>query len=529
MNWDKKYVAIVAFFFCNNLLAQRNVILIIADDLGTDYCGFYEDYADTAALPNLRSLLLNSVRFKNATANPVCSASRAGMLTGRYGFRTGVGNIVGGTGGSGQLDTSEITIPRMLKTFNPLIKCANVGKWHLNQLNPISNLLIPNEVGYDHFEGPFIGQLTSYTNWTKYTNGVASTITTYATTETVNNSVTWLKNNLGQPHFLWIGFNAPHFPYHLPPAGMYSETTLSGLTNDINQHPKAYFKASLEALDFELGRFMDSLQVLNLLDSTDFIFMGDNGNAAKVAQVADTSKAKGTIYQYGVHVPFFISGPDVVNPGRSTDELINTQDLFATILEMFGDTNWQSAIPANKPVDSRSMLPILKNQVAQIRNWSFTEMFKPVPDNADGKAIRNATYKLLSFDDGHQEFYNLTTDYYENNNLLNGTLSSIELINYNYLCNELSNLIGAGNYCTLTSIEEPRGNSNLYLFVPNPFFDYIKWNMPHKSTYVQLIDSTGKLIYSGNEMETVNFSSLAPGIYFATTNGATQKLIKTNN
>ena len=175
------------------------------------------------------------------------------------------------------------------------------------------------------------------------------------------------------------------------------------------------------------------------------------------------------------------------------------------------------------------MLPILKNQVAQIRNWSFTEMFKPVPDNADGKAIRNATYKLLSFDDGHQEFYNLTTDYYENNNLLNGTLSSIELINYNYLCNELSNLIGAGNYCTLTSIEEPRGNSNLYLFVPNPFFDYIKWNMPHKSTYVQLIDSTGKLIYSGNEMETVNFSSLAPGIYFATTNGATQKLIKTNN
>lgn len=524
----KRSLLVLALLFCNHLFAQRNVVLIIADDLGTDYCGFYEDHADTADLPNIRALLVNAVRFKNATSSPVCSSTRAGMLTGRYSFRTGVGNIVGGTGGSGQLDTSELTIPRMLKSFNPTIKCANIGKWHLNQPAPAANLLIPNVVGYDHFEGPFIGQLPSYTNWTKYTNGVASTVTTYATTETVNNSVSWIKNNAGHPLFLWMAFNAPHSPYHLPPAGMYSNTNLSGTTFDINQHPKDYFKAGLEALDHELGRFMDSLQVLNLLDSTDFIFMGDNGNATRVAQIADTSKAKGTIYQYGVHVPFFITGPDVINPGRTTDELVNTHDLFATILEMFGDVNWQNSIPANKPVDSRSMLPILKNQVTQIRDWSFAEMFKVTPDSADGKAIRNLEYKLLNFDDGHQEFYHLATDYYENNNLLNNPLSNVELTNYNYLCNQLSNLIGSGNYCSLTSVNDLYSKQDSYLFVPNPFSNYLNWKSNETHSFVQLKDSFGKIVYAGNDIASIDFSFLAPGFYFATANGKTQKLVKVN-
>ncbi|HQK96624.1 MAG TPA: sulfatase-like hydrolase/transferase [Bacteroidia bacterium] len=523
----KNLICILCLIFLPKfLLAQRNVVLIIADDLGTDYCGFYEDYADTANLPNIRALLSRSVRFKNAMASPVCSSTRAGMLTGRYSFRTGVGNIVGSTAGSGQLDTSEFTIPRMLKNYNSNIKCANIGKWHLNQPNPTSNLLIPNIVGYDHFEGPFIGQIPSYTNWTKYTNGVASTITTYATTETVNNSVSWLRNNNGQPIFLWMAFNAPHSPYHLPPAGMYSNTTLSGTTFDINQHPKDYFIADLEALDFELGRFMDSLTVLNLVDSTDFIFMGDNGNASRVAQNFDTLRAKGTIYQYGVHVPFFIAGPDVVNPGRSSDALVNTHDLFATIIEMFGNANWQTSIPPNKPVDSRSVLPILKNQVNQVRDWSFAEMFKLIPDSADGKAMRNADYKLLSFDDGHQEFYNLTNDYNENSNLLNGNLSSIELSNYNYLCNEMTTLVGGSSYCTSTGVLNVNAPETNGLFYPNPFTNNLKLNAPLHNINVEMFDFCGRIVYSGTNIESIDFSFLEQGVYFVRVNNITQRLVK---
>jgi arylsulfatase A-like enzyme len=73
------------------ILAQQNIILVIADDFGTDYCGFYEDAQDTANLPNIRSLLARGVRFRNAWSNPNCSPTRAGILTGRYAFRTGVG------------------------------------------------------------------------------------------------------------------------------------------------------------------------------------------------------------------------------------------------------------------------------------------------------------------------------------------------------------------------------------------------------------------------------------------------------
>ena len=114
-------------------------------------------------------------------SNPVCSPTRAGILTGRYSFRTGVGDAVGAPG-SATIDTSEKTIPRLLKYYNPLVNTANVGKWHLNLQTPASNLQLPNLIGYDYYAGNFLGALTSYSSWNKVTNGVSSTSTTYATT-----------------------------------------------------------------------------------------------------------------------------------------------------------------------------------------------------------------------------------------------------------------------------------------------------------------------------------------------------------
>ena len=86
-----------------------------------------------------------------------------------------------------------------------------------------------------------------------------------------------------------------------------------------------------EAMDNEIGRFFDYLVTSGKWDNTDIIFIGDNGNESAVAQ---TSPSKGTIYQGGVSVPFIISGPDVVNPNRTSNAVVNTTDLFATILEL---------------------------------------------------------------------------------------------------------------------------------------------------------------------------------------------------
>ncbi len=494
--------------------AQRNVILIIADDIGTDYFGFYEDYKDTVDVPNIRMLLQKGIRFQNAMSNPVCSSTRAGILTGRYSFRTGVGNVVGGNGGSGELDTSEITIPRLLNIYNPDIGTANIGKWHLQQPFPPSNLLFPNVLGYDHFEGPFIGALPSYTSWTKYTNGVSSSVTNYATSENVDDAFIWIKTQISKPFFQWIAFNAPHTPLHLPPVSLHSYTTLSGTIGDINSNPKSYFKAMLQALDTEIGRLFDSLQVINKLDSTDIIFIGDNGNSIRTAQITDTSRAKGTIYQYGIHVPFIISGPSVINPGRISDALVNTADLFATVLELFGYSGWQSQIPSNKPVDSKSILPIIKNQNNQIRPWAFTEIFKVTTDSDDGKAIRNKEYKFLNFDDGHQEFYNLASDPDETNDLLKGTLTSTEIDNYNYLCNEMTNLVGAGTFCnpTVGIINTSTTNPSFSVY-PIPFTSHISILSKKENEIFELTNLLGQTVYKGQHIETIDFSFLPKGIY----------------
>lgn len=508
-----KQVFFVLMLLALQVHAQRNVILIIADDLGTDYFGFYEDHQDTVDVPNIRSLLSRGIRFKNAMSNPVCSSTRAGILTGRYSFRTGVGGIVGGIGGSNPLDTSEVTIPRLLKIFNPNIAKANIGKWHLHGAMPVGNLLFPNKMGYDHFEGPFIGQLPSYTNWTKYTDGVASTVTNYATSENVDNAVAWMKQQSGKPIFLWLAFNAPHAPLHLPPAGLYSIPNLTGTQPDINAHPKEYFKADIQALDHEIGRMFDSLQVMNRLDSTDFIFIGDNGNTAMTAQIADVNKAKGTVYQYGVHVPFMIAGPAVVNPGRESDALINTADIFATVLDLFGDTDWPSHIPVNKPVDSRSIMPIIKDNGASVRPWSFCEDFKLTPDSTDGKAMRNMEYKLIQFDYGAQEFYHLSTDPGETSNLLNGALNATELSNYNYLCNEMTNLVGSGSYCNASvDVQDVQVAQGVRVY-PNPFSSHLFIDSEEGGTSFELINSMGQLVDSGRQIEAHDFSGLVKGVY----------------
>jgi arylsulfatase A-like enzyme len=515
----------VVFFIMIKVQAQRNTILIIADDLSPDYFGFYENHLDTVDVPNIRKLLAKGVRFKNLMSNPVCSSTRTTILTGRYSFRTGVGGIIGGAGGSNQIDTAEISIPKLLKIHNNQIAKADIGKWHLKQPNPVANLMSPQALGYNWFEGPFIGQLPSFTNWTKYTNGVASTITNYATSENVNNAVSWLKSiNQTKPFFMWLAFNSPHEPLHLPPANLHTYTGLSGTQANINAQPKQYFKAMIQAMDHEMGRLFDSLQVMNKLDSTDIIFIGDNGNTPRTAQIADTSKAKGTIYQYGVHVPMIIAGPSVINPNRASDALVNTVDIFATIVENFGYTNWKTQIPNNKPVDSKSLQPILKNTTDSIRSWSFCELFKLTTDSSDGKAIRNRNYKLIRLDYGAQEFYNLSTDPNETTNLLNGNLTATDISNYHFLCDSITALIGAGT-CKPLSIGNVSTSDAINIY-PNPFTNHIYLSSKNKNELCQLINQMGEVIYTGKEIEIQDFSNLPTGIYYLKINSTFNTQLK---
>jgi hypothetical protein len=270
------------------------------------------------------------------------------------------------------------------------------------------------------------------------------------------------------------------------------------------------------------------------LDSTDIIFIGDNGNTPRTAQIADLNKAKGTVYQYGIHVPLIIAGPSVVNPGRASNALVNTADIFATILENFGYTNWRTQIPVNKPVDSKSMLPILRNTTDSVRAWSFCEIFRLTPDGTDGKAMRNRNYKLIRFDmNGTEKFFNLTNDPLENNNLLLGTLTATESANYTYLCNEMSALVGSISFCNPAFVATNDSKENILqnnilqnAVYPNPFTAHIYFKTDMSNQFFELTNALGQTVFSGQYIDKTDFSGLPKGVYFLKMKGETVKLIK---
>ena len=148
--------------------------------------------------------------------------------------------------------------------------------------------------------------------------------------------------------------------------------------------------------------------------NTVIIFVGDNGTPNEVAQSPySRRKAKNSLYQGGVNVPMVISGVGVTRTNAQEDALIHTTDLFSTIVSIAGVTK-------SSRENSTSFYSLLSNSSAASRDYVYTE----ISNNGIGYAIRNATYKLIKYDNGTEEFYNLSIDAYENSNLIGTTLSA---------------------------------------------------------------------------------------------------------
>jgi arylsulfatase A-like enzyme len=508
------------FFLCFTISsakswAQQNTVLIIADDVGTDYFGFSPDAADTAIAPHLGELARSGLVFSRAWTNPVCSPTRAGIITGRYAFRTGVGSVISGMA-SPQLDTAEMTLPRLLLNHAPVrYATANIGKWHLHSQQPIVQRLYPNRLGYELYSGNFNGGIPDYYNWNRIQNGQLDTVTVYATTQTINDAIAWLDTLDGtRPFFLWLAFNAPHKPYHKPPDSLISTTGLPGTPVHIANNPVLYYKAAIEAMDTEVGRLLFYLDQQGLRDSTNVVFIGDNGSEPDVAQITDTTRSKGTLFEYGIHVPFFVSGPAVSDPGRVSTALVSTPDIFATVLEISGFDNWLSYIPSTKlPIDSKSLLPIIKNDTSQVRDWVFTEQFQSVSVPRDGKAIRNHTFKLTRFDNGNERFHDLLNDPGEQLNLLGGVLTTGELLEYRSLCTVLDSLLNT-SVCSVSGLSEIHGKAESKMWISeiieSTLIEVRCDDLP--SHGVRLHDIHGRFIRKG-PVGIWDVSFLDPGMY----------------
>ena len=493
------------------LFAQRNTVLLIADDVGTDYFGWYTTTGDTVGVPNLRQLFSNGVVFTNYWTSPLCSPTRSEILTGRYPFRTGVGEVV--TQGTPELDTAEYIIPALLKDHSSSpVRTACVGKWHVQRAAPPAHRSYPNQMGFDLYSGNFSGELADYYNWTRIKNGIVDTITTYATTQTIDDAIAFLDTlSPGTNFFLWVAFNAPHTPFHKPPSNLISNPGLPGTPGHINANPELYFKAAIEALDAETGRLITYMNQHGLIDSTNFVFMGDNGNDKRVAQIADTTHAKGTLYDYGVHVPLLVAGPDIVQGGRYSDALVSGADVFATVAEWSGIGSWNQYLPSGTVNDSKSMMPVLSNDTTDIRSWIFTDQFQSVPAATDGKTIRNKTYQLISFDNGNCAFYNLVNDPAEQVNLLVQGMSTTDSVNYQQLLDTLVALVPQ-TACSALATSLQQYNPVTYKLYPNPVQDVIHVVHANANDQFELLDITGKTVarWVGGDS---GFLHLSDGIY----------------
>ena len=458
--------------------AAPNILLIIGDDMGVETLASYgvgENPPTTAALDELAR---DGVRFTNVWSQPSCSPTRATMITGRYGFRTSVGLAVGGNlppmaappdkpawasseppprtvangrgmgvepGSRPALLPEEFTLPMALKQSADLgYATAAIGKWHLAD-GSNGWLDHPNQVGFDHYAGMIDGTPGSYFTWNKVVNREVSGTTGYMPADKADDAIRWIGDQGDNPWFLWFAFSLPHVPFHLPPEETwqsdYSHIDPESVPPQVTDGPDEtypYFSAMIEAMDTQIGRLLASLEP-EVRDNTYVVFLGDNGSGV-VSPPFRSRHIKGTVYQGGINVPMIVTGPGVARGGVS-EALVNSTDLFATIMEMAG-IDPEEAVPDEVTHDSISFFSALSDSDAPTgREWLYADYFiGGFAGVADGDyAMRDDRYKLLRHH-GAVEFYDLERDPYEHDNLLTGDLSAEEDAAYRSLGQRIQEL-----------------------------------------------------------------------------------------
>ena len=413
-----------------------NVLILLADDLGIDKLDCYGNPAPQFKphTPEISALAASGVLFRNAYSTPVCSPTRAAILTGRYGFRNGIGHIVvEGQPDFGPLSLSEVTLPEMLDMAGAGYASAAIGKWHLGT-SAVGGDCAPIHAGFGHWAGVPENLFTvqEYMSWPKIAHaGLGACASappglgigcppplspTYATTGTVSEALDWIAAQTG-PWVCYVAFNAPHSPIHNPPAELLYTTNPPPNPYPIQESPAPYLAAMIEALDMEIGRLLACMPPAQRAQTT-VIFLGDNGTQSGtmvdgvsyplVFPPYEPKKAKATLYQIGVNVPFIVSGKAVNQPGRESDALVDVTDIFATVADIAGIDLGALGFGCgggSRALDGVSFLPILESPNAPSqRTFAFSERFEPnfdsgLPDRpleqARERMIRDARFKLM--------------------------------------------------------------------------------------------------------------------------------------
>lgn len=372
-----------------------NVMVLVLDDVGVDMLGAFDVHPSFPPTPNIDALIADGVLFERCYTPPSCSPTRAAVLTGRHSFRTGIGQPINELLPEPALLLSERTLPEVLAagSARPIASSA-IGKWHLGS-ESAGGADHPNLQGFEWFEGP-LGNLfnnQTYFNYAKIRNGVRYTSDVYATTDQVNDALGRIAA-MPEPWLLWVGFSAAHTPLHAPPAHLHTYS----LAGDPAATPYEHYCAMVQALDTELGRLLAGIDPA-VRARTTVILLGDNGSPQQVViPPSIPSQSKGSLFEGGVRVPLVISGHQVAARGQRCLSLVQTVDLFPTIVGLFG-ADLEQGVGDGRPIDGRDLAPYLADVAATpLRPYVAVDKFEPNgfgPYTEKGAMIRDERWKLI--------------------------------------------------------------------------------------------------------------------------------------
>ena len=375
--------------------ARPNIVVILADDLGAEALGCYGGaeflgergrVLGAVKTPNLDAMAANGIRFAKAYATPVCSPSRAQLLTGKYNHRIGFHDILGRNGAARALDAkAHPTIANLLQAGGYLT--GAVGKWHLGahpnlknvqtDFNADTNVVHVRDCGFDRqFMVPG-AHLREYGEAVegKYTPDLMDAWAFRFMSEA---------KTAGKPFFLYYASPLPHFPYWptpLNPDGPRGDlTTKKGeMYGDMQNFPYL-----VEYLDKQVGKILAKLEELGLRENTLVLFAGDNGTPNWiVTQMKDGRKipfGKATMKETGSWVPLIASWPAVIRSGSVYEGLVDFSDILPTCLSVAG-------VPLPGDINGVSFAPVLEGTGESPREWVHCLYNKDY-------FVRNAGWKL---------------------------------------------------------------------------------------------------------------------------------------
>ena len=333
---------------------RPNVLILFADDLGYGDLGCYG--SPVLQTPHIDRLAAEGLRFTSAYAgSPVCSPSRAALLTGRTPQRVGIHNWIP-FGSPMHLPASELTIARVLKRAG--YQTCHIGKWHLNGSLVADTQPDPGDHGFDYWFATQNNALPSHHDPVNFVrNGVpVGKLRGYSGLIVAEETIRWLKHhwNREQPFFLYVCFHEPHEPIATAPHFQ----TLYRRFADPRQRRH---HGNISQLDYAVGRILKALDELGLRQETFVYFSSDNGPAITRAHPYGSAgplrAKKAHLYEGGIRVPGILRWPGHVQPGSVCDEPVGVVDLLPTVCALAGVEP-----PQDRVLDGTSWLPLLEGK-----------------------------------------------------------------------------------------------------------------------------------------------------------------------